>query len=93
MPNQKKEVTPILPERCFWIHHGPIVSDLKELREALKVDVTNEQFKHHVTKEKNDFAHWIFDTLKDKRCSAALKKTHTKKGTIRALTECLVKYK
>lgn len=93
MSRRKKKFTSILPEHCFWIYRGPIVSDLKELRGALRGDVTNEQFKHHVTKEKNDFAHWTLDTLKDKSCSVVLKKTCTKKGTIRALTECLSKYK
>jgi len=93
MTNRKKEFTSILPESCFWVHYGPIVSDLKELSEALKKDVTDEQFKHHVSKEKNDFATWTRDTLKDKSCAVALKRTHTKKGTIRALSGCLSKYK
>ena len=93
MPNRRKEFTSILPERCFWVHYGPIVSDLEELREALKTDITDEQFKHHVSKDKNDFATWIRDTLKDKSCSVALKRVRTKKGTIRALTGCLSKYK
>ena len=93
MSLRKKKFVSILPERCFWVNSGPIVSDLKELRQALKSDITDEQFKHHVSKEKNDFATWTRDTLKDKSCSVALKKTRTKKGTIRTLTTCLSKYK
>jgi len=93
MVRRKKESTSILPESCFWVHYGPIVSDLKELRDALKKDISDEQFKHHVSKGKNDFALWTHDTLQDKSCSVALKRTHTKKGTIRALTGCLSKYK
>ena len=93
MAHRKKKSMSILPERCFWIHYGPIVSDLRELREALKKDITDEQFKHHVSKDKNDFAVWTHDTLQDKSCALALRKTRTQKGTIRALTECLSKYK
>ena len=45
---EKKDIVAALPEHCFWVHEGPILSDLRELRASLKKVVSSEQFSHHV---------------------------------------------
>ncbi len=52
----------------------------EELLKEIK-DLTNEEFKHHVNQEKNDFANYVKDVLKDEKLAMALKKTTSKKKT------------
>ena len=76
-------------ENAFWVHHGPIVHDLQELKDALARSITDEQFKHHVTGERNDFAIWIDTILHDKKCANAIKRVKTKKSALSAISKCL----
>ena len=45
-------------ETCFWTNDGRILKDLTELRDAL-AGMAEEVYKHHVTKDKNDFAEHV----------------------------------
>lgn len=66
-------------EKCFWVHNGPIVKNLKELLAALK-RMKKDTFRHHVNKEKNDFSRWVNEVLGDKELADELKKTRSKRG-------------
>lgn len=63
---------------CFWTTDGRVLSNLVELRDSLSA-MGDEAFKHHVTKDKNDFADWIEYILGDKALAKALRKA--KKAT------------
>ena len=78
-------------ELCFWINDGLILSNLRDLKNALK-KIDEEKFKYHVNKEKNDFAVWVKNILQDKALSNKLAKIKTLKPTIKAVEERLKKY-
>lgn len=59
---------------CFWVMNGEILSNLLELRDALD-HMTEDVFKYHVAKGRNDFADWVASVLKDRELGAALKKS------------------
>ncbi|MDP3982335.1 MAG: hypothetical protein Q8P70_02200 [bacterium] len=74
-----------LPEQCFWVHHGPVLSSVQELRDALPL-LSNEQFEYHVNEEKHDFAQWIESAIGDKELAKKVQKSTTKRGLARLLT-------
>ncbi|MCA9388598.1 hypothetical protein KC644_02440 [Candidatus Berkelbacteria bacterium] len=61
---RKKPLKNAPGEHVFWLHDGHSISNLRELRDAFKL-MTNRQFSHHVTAERNDFVNWITDILED----------------------------
>ena len=89
----KKELIATLPQNCFWVHNGPILSDLAELHEALKHEITLEQYEHHVTDEKNDFADWIEGTLSDRACANQVRNAKKQDTAVDRVKMCLKRYK
>lgn len=61
-------------KECFWTTDGQILKDLIELRDALK-SMDEKVFAAHVNRERNDFAEWVEQVLKDAECAAALRKS------------------
>jgi|SRR3989344_3317858 len=49
---------------AFYLKSGGIISSLEELALAL-VTIDDHTYKFHVDPDKNDFANWIRDVLKD----------------------------
>ncbi len=72
-------------DQCFWVNQGPILKNLRELCDALTSGVSDEQFAHHVTEERNDFAAWVEVVLKHPDCAQALRRTRTRVGAARAV--------
>ncbi len=79
-------------ELCFWINNGPILRNLKDLKNALK-KINEETFKYHVNKEKNDFADWVKNVLNDKMLANKLVRIKTVKTMLKTIEEGLKKYK
>lgn len=84
LKKQKKHIKTIAPERYFWVNNGPILRNALELRDALK-SMNEATFKHHVVKNRNDFAVWAEAVLEDADLGKALKKSATKSGVLRSL--------
>ncbi len=61
-------------EQCFWTTNGIIVADLIGLRDLLH-SISDDVFRHHVTKDRNDFADWVKAVLKDTELADALRRT------------------
>jgi hypothetical protein len=80
------------PEKCFWIHYGPVVKNLRELRDALAHSVSDAQFAHHVGAGKNDFANWVEAVLDDAACARALRRAKTPAAALRAVEAQLAAY-
>jgi hypothetical protein len=80
------------PDRCFWINYGPVVRNLRELRDALAQSVSDAQFAHHVGAGKNDFANWIEGVLDDADCAQAVRRAKTRRAALRAVEAGLVRY-
>ena len=72
------------PDHKFWLKTGGEVSNLEDMSLALK-DMDEEVFVHHVNDEKNDFADWIQNVVKDEDLASTLHKIKTQEGTRKAL--------
>lgn len=83
-PTKKKSFCEASPEHCFWVHQGPVLKNLKELNNALR-SMSDDTFKHHVSKDKNDFANWIQDILHQKELAAKVRRLKTKSGIQKAV--------
>lgn len=87
----KKRLTRAAPEQCFWVNAGPVLRDLRELEEALRV-MSNEQFAYH-TAEGNHFAQWVESVLLDAVCAQALMRAKTRKGAVTIVMRYIKTYK
>lgn len=76
---------------CFYVHEGPVVSNLAELLSVVE-GIEDEQFFHHVNDERNDFALWIDAVLSDGVCARKLEKARTKDATVQVLRASLASY-
>lgn len=76
----------------FWLHDGPALRNLKDLKHALD-NITEEQFAFHVSDEKNDFANWVRAVLQDPECADELQRCRTILSTRRVLIKYLRNYK
>ena len=59
-----KVLNNIKPEEYFYLKNGRVLKNLYEFTNSL-ASMDDETFKHHVNKERNDFAEWIRHVLKD----------------------------
>jgi len=75
----------------FWISNGPILKNIKDLADALG-NMSEELFAYHVNAEKNDFAVWAENVLKDDVLARNLAKSKTLKAAIKAVSGRLKKY-
>jgi len=80
------------PDKCFWINHGPVVKNLRELRDALAQGLSDAQFAHHVGAGRNDFANWVEAVLDDATCARALRRAKTVRAALRAVEAQLTAY-
>jgi hypothetical protein len=78
--------------QCFWVNNGPVLKDLKELAEALKM-ISEEQFAYHVSGDRNDFASWVNDILRDATCAKALRGAKNQSAAQKAVAKRLSAYK
>jgi len=84
----QKEMACAPDEKCFWVHEGPALKNLAELRDAL-ANMNKETFAHHVHKGKNDFAHWVDDALGEPALAKKLGKLKTLPSTLKAVDDYL----
>ena len=78
-------------EKCFWVCNGPVLSNLKDLLRALNY-MTEVQFSHHVSKERNDFSEWVKIVLLDEECAKMLLKAGTPKKAAQVVERRLKDY-
>ncbi len=81
------------PEKCFWVNCGPILRNLRELRDALARGISDVQFAYHVGPGWNHFANWVEDVLRDAACAQALRRARTRRAALRAVEASLAVYK
>ena len=75
-------------DKCFWINHGPIVKNLKELAGALRT-MSDEQFDYHTKRAGNDFAKWVSEVLGERACATMLARSKTRSSAMKALEKHL----
>jgi len=69
----KRLLADVSEEYVFWCHDGRILRSMKELGDALTT-MTDETYTFHANIEKNDFANWVRDVIKDERLAKDLQK-------------------
>ncbi|MCD5396988.1 MAG: hypothetical protein LRZ96_00105, partial [Candidatus Pacebacteria bacterium] len=79
-------------ECCFWVCDKKVLKNLAELKVALE-RMSNKTFTYHVNKNKNDFARWINDVLKEKALARTLKNIKSQKMFLKKIEIALKKYK
>jgi len=67
----------VKPEHYFWLNDGRVIKDIDELAKALE-KMHDDIFNHHVTDNRNDFANWIRDVIKDKGLAKKIAASRTK---------------
>jgi hypothetical protein len=77
------------PEKSFWVHDGPMLRNLRELRDALAGEISDEQFAYHVRPDRNDFARWVDEVLGASKCAGALCQAQTRAEALRAVEAAL----
>lgn len=87
----EKPLVVAVGESCFWVNHGPVVKDLRELHDAFW-SMSHEQFAHHVTPERNDFAIWTTDVLSDGETGDKLRQVTSREEAAEIVEEALARY-
>jgi hypothetical protein len=58
-------------EFVFWCNNGCVFSDMQELANGLET-MTDETYSFHMNPERQDFANWVRDIIKDKSLASDL---------------------
>ena len=88
-PPLAKDLTiPVPTEYNFWLSDGRIIKSAKELAEACK-DMSEEVFASHANNDKNDFADWVRDIIKDQDLAYSVRKALDKNELYRAIKQRL----
>ena len=75
---QAKQLLADVPEEyVFWCQDGRILRNLRDLGEALET-MTDETFTYHANTEKNDFANWVRDIIKDEKLARDLSRSNNR---------------
>ena len=76
----------VTPNRHFNLHMGASIRSLQELAEALEI-MDDATFKHHVTKDKNDFSKWVNDVICDTELSKDLLNAKTREDALKIIKQ------
>ncbi|NQV09340.1 FAD-dependent oxidoreductase [Candidatus Woesearchaeota archaeon] len=68
----------------FYTKDGKVLKDISGLIKELK-SMSYNSFNHHVNQEKNDFANWIRDIIKEEKLANSISKSHSKKEILEIL--------
>jgi len=88
----KKELVFAPGEVCFWVHDGPALQSLLDLRAAFQEIIREDQYAYHANKEKNDFSQWVLHILKDESCAKDLLKVKDMKAALKVVEKHLKEY-
>ena len=68
----------------FWVFEGPVLSDLNDLRDALR-SINDIQYSYHVNQDKNDFAQWVEDVLHESELGRKLRNYRSRKSALKMI--------
>ncbi|MFW6220489.1 MAG: hypothetical protein ACOC3X_02330, partial [Nanoarchaeota archaeon] len=85
MPKKAKEIlSNVHPNETFKTALGKEIISLEELVKTLE-NMDDNEFKIHVNEEKNDYANWINDSIKDEVLAFEIKHVKDKKKIINTI--------
>ena len=73
----KRLLADVPEENVFWCHDGCVMHNMKELGDAMNT-MADETYAYHANTEKNDFANWVRDVIKDEKLAKDLQKAPSK---------------
>lgn len=87
----KKQIISVDGSLAFWVHNGPVLKNLVDLRSAFE-SIGADLFNYHVNHEKNDFANWVEHVLKEPVLAAKLRTYKTQKTMAKAVGTYIKKF-
>ena len=90
---EKKPVEPVKPvvpvkrlspKEYFYLHNGFILKTIEELYHTLSL-MDKGLFNHHVTKDRNDFANWIYNVFEERELGRKMMKVKSKDAMMKLL--------
>ena len=83
---EEEKLANVAPEEIFRTRAGGEIKNLKELMHVLG-DISPDSFAHHVNSERNDFANWIRNSVKDAELADSLEQTTDFEETKRMVSD------
>lgn len=74
------------PHERFYLKDGKVASSLRDLYYILK-DISDDTFYHHVSIERNDFANWVRDVLKQYSIAKEISNIYSRRELIEFLKD------
>ena len=72
-----KFLSDVSPQKVFWVHNDGSLKNLDDLAMVLEM-MPDDVFKHHVNRDKNDFANWINEVIGDIELAKDIRKLKTR---------------
>ena len=82
----KRMLSKVPANVSFWLCTNEQLRNLDELASALN-RVTDEVFRYHVNRDKNDFEAWIRDVINDKELARDISRIKTRSTLVRKIHE------
>lgn len=73
----EKMLEDVAEEKRFWCQDGQELRNMRELEAGLK-RMSEETFRYHSNKAKNDFSNWVTDVIGDEKLAKDLLKSSTR---------------
>lgn len=86
LPRAKKILGVVPISKSFWLCTNEYLRSLNTLADALE-KVSDDVFRYHVDKYKNDFASWVKDCIDDKDLAREISRIKTRYTLIRKIRE------
>jgi hypothetical protein len=71
-------------EQCFWVNNGPVLKNVEELADTLQ-QISDDTYRYHANKEKNDFSRWILEVIGDQKLANDLLSSRSKVSAVKKL--------
>jgi hypothetical protein len=72
-PKMRKLLSDVPEQYVFWCHDGNVLHNMRELAEELTI-MSAGDYAFHANTERNDFATWVKDIIKDETLAKNLRK-------------------
>jgi hypothetical protein len=76
------------PSEYFYARNGAVLKNLGELLEVLRT-IDNDTFEHHFNENKNDFANWTENALKEPKTAKKMYETRTKEELYKVVEKAI----
>lgn len=86
----KRHHKKIEPPHFFYVNGGKVIKNLKEFAFMIE-KLSEEEYRHHVTPQRNDFSSWIRDVIGDAKLAMEISNANDKRDVQIAVLKRLVR--